>query len=269
MKIIEQYIASKTGDIKKCEDGIFTNEHFIAVIDGVTSKGEYTWDDQTSGFWAKEVLINTLNAFSGTESKEIVFQTLNDALYKQYPDVDFFYKNPAERLQATIVLYSVAAKQIWLFGDCQFLLNGKLYNSEMKIDDLLSEVRSVFLELEMLNGAKVEALCQRDSSQEIIFPILKRQFLYANKDCEYGYAVLDGFCADFSRIKTVDVPKQSEVILASDGYPKLYSSLEESEQYLDWLRANDPLCMNIFKSTRGFTNGKIALDDRAYIKFIT
>ena len=270
MKIIEQFIASKTNnDINLCEDGIFAGEHFVAVIDGVTSKGQYRWDGGTSGYRAKEIIIHTLGTLSGTESRDSVFQALNEALSECYQDVGFFHKNPEERLQATIVIYSTHAAQAWLFGDCQLLLNGKLYSNEMKIDGLLAELRSVYLELEMLNGAELEALCRNDPSQELIMPVLKRQFLFSNKDCEYGYPVLDGFCDDFSRVEAVDVPKHSEVILASDGYPILYPSLEESERYLDWLRENDPLCTRIFKSTRGFTNGKTALDDRAYIRFTT
>jgi hypothetical protein len=267
MTIIERYIASKYGDMKLCEDGIFANEHYIAVIDGVTSKGKLTWKGATGGFHAKEILKNALSALDGSESKELVFQTLNNALYQQYQNADFFYKNPEERLQATLVIYSVHAAQIWRFGDCQFMLNGTPYADEMKIDGLLAEVRSIFLELELLGGTEMASLLQSDPSSEIIFPILKRQSQFANMDCEYGFAVLDGFCKDFSRIECVNVPQASEVILASDGYPRLCSTLEESENFLVWLRENDPLCIRSYKSTRGFTNGKTSLDDRAYIRF--
>ena len=39
VQIIEQFICSKYPDQKKCEDGLFISNDFIAVIDGVTSKG--------------------------------------------------------------------------------------------------------------------------------------------------------------------------------------------------------------------------------------
>ncbi len=45
VQIIEQFICSKYPDQKKCEDGLFISNDFIAVIDGVTSKGELTWPD--------------------------------------------------------------------------------------------------------------------------------------------------------------------------------------------------------------------------------
>ena len=38
MKVLEQFIESKTGNQSLCEDSIFLNESFAAVIDGATSK---------------------------------------------------------------------------------------------------------------------------------------------------------------------------------------------------------------------------------------
>ena len=49
VQIIEQFICSKYPDQKKCEDGLFISSDFIAVIDGVTSKGELTWPDGSEG----------------------------------------------------------------------------------------------------------------------------------------------------------------------------------------------------------------------------
>ena len=71
VQIIEQFICSKYPDQKKCEDGLFISNDFIAVIDGVTSKGELTWPDgseggsvfpspMTSGRYAREILAQAL-----------------------------------------------------------------------------------------------------------------------------------------------------------------------------------------------------------------
>ena len=49
VQIIEQFICSKYPDQKKCEDGLFISSDFIAVIDGVTSKGALTWPDGSEG----------------------------------------------------------------------------------------------------------------------------------------------------------------------------------------------------------------------------
>ena len=269
MRIIEKFLASKTNDMAHCEDGIYIGQHYIAVIDGVTTKGKLLWNGKTSGYYAKEIIMHALDDLEGKESLEDVFQYINSVLRKSYENTDFFEKNPEERLQATIVIYSIHKAQIWRYGDCQYMVNDKAYTYEMKIDTLLSELRSVFLRLEMLRGVPISELSEHDPSQDILFPILKRQFLFSNKDCDYGFPVLDGFCQDFSFIETTDVPPDSVVILATDGYPKIHNSLAESEKYLCDLKQDDPLCITLYKSTRGFTNGKSSLDDRAYIKFQT
>lgn len=48
-QLIEQLIAPKTGDPAQCEDGLFTGAHYIAVIDGVTSKSGTQWNGKTGG----------------------------------------------------------------------------------------------------------------------------------------------------------------------------------------------------------------------------
>ncbi|MBE7719833.1 MAG: hypothetical protein E7243_09970 [Lacrimispora celerecrescens] len=60
MHIIEKFIASKYGDDALCEDGLFINNKFIAVMDGVTAKGEILWNNKNSGFHVKEILINAM-----------------------------------------------------------------------------------------------------------------------------------------------------------------------------------------------------------------
>ena len=270
MAIIESFIKTKYDDPALCEDGIFHNENYIAVIDGVTPKGQLTWDGHSSGYHAKETILKGLSLLKGNETVIEALGFLNSLLYNEYDNkIEFFYNNSEERLQATLVIYSIHKRQVWRFGDCQFMINGKLYAEEMKIDALLAELRSVYLQLEIKQGKSVQELCNQDPSQEIIWPVLKKQFLFSNCDCEYGFSVLDGFCSEFGKAVVVDIPQKSSLVLASDGYPKLMPSLELSETELENLRINDPLCISIYKSTRGWTNGKKSLDDRAYVRFDT
>lgn len=39
MKKLQQYLQGKSPDPALCEDAIFQNDYFVAVIDGVTAKG--------------------------------------------------------------------------------------------------------------------------------------------------------------------------------------------------------------------------------------
>jgi len=271
MKIIEKFIASKHGNDALCEDGLFINDKFIAVMDGVTAKGEILWDSKTSGFYAKEILMNAMVHLNGSESAVQVLEYLNSQLHKQYNGNDsYFFENTAERLRSTIVIYSHKYKQIWCFGDCQFSINGQGFKKEMEIDLLLAEVRSVYLHLELISGKSVEELCLSDPSREIIFPLIKKQLYFSNcdKGGKYEFSVLDGFCNDFSKVITYDVKEGDTVILASDGYPRLEPSLSESELFLKELKEKDPLCIDLYKAVKGFTDGKSSIDDRTYIKFV-
>jgi len=270
MNIIEKFLESKFDNPNLCEDGIFHNESFIAVIDGVTPKGVIRWNNQSSGYHAKELLLMGLSQLSGLETAEQAFKFLNSILHREYGEkAEYFLSNPEERLQATLVIYSIYHKQIWCFGDCQYMINELIFTNEMKIDALLAEVRSVYLHLMILEGKTIEELLACDPSQEIIFPLLKKQFHFSNSDLDYGFSVLDGFCNNFKNIIVHSVPEHSTIVLASDGYPDIKSTLLLSEIELESIKQNDPLCINQYKSTRGFTNGKKSLDDRAYIRFIT
>ena len=271
MQIIEKFIASKYGEDALCEDGLFINDKFIAVMDGVTAKGEILWNNKTSGFHAKEILIKAMEQLDGKEGASQVLEYLNFQLHKQYNgNEDYFLKNTAERLRSTIVIYSQRHKQIWCFGDCQFRINGQSFKKEMEIDVLLAEVRSAYLHSELISGKSAEELCLSDPSQEILLPFIRNQLYFSNcdKGGKYEFSVLDGFCDDFSKVIVADVKAGDTVILASDGYPSLEPSLQESELFLKELKEKDPLCIDCYKAGSGFTNGKSSIDDRTYIKFV-
>ncbi len=59
----------------------------------------------------------------------------------------------------------------------------------------------------------------------------------------------------------------AEIVLASDGYPKLKSTLKESEEELAKIIEIDPLCYKTYFSTKGLKKGNFSFDDRTYIRF--
>ena len=63
------------------------------------------------------------------------------------------------------------------------------------------------------------------------------------------------------------VESNSQIILSSDGYPKLFTTLQESEEYLFSVLKDDPLLYKKYKSTKGFMKGQNSFDDRAFISF--
>uniref|UniRef100_UPI000AD98F04 hypothetical protein n=1 Tax=Clostridium sp. NkU-1 TaxID=1095009 RepID=UPI000AD98F04 len=131
--IIEQSIIPKHRESSLCEDGLFINENFIAVIDGVTSKGVLTWPEDlgegtgnmTSGCYAKEVLSDALSAMPPDIDGAGAMDYLNESLARVCPARRSLLKEkPEERLQAVIILYSLCRREVWAFGDCQCIING-------------------------------------------------------------------------------------------------------------------------------------------------
>lgn len=269
MHIIEHSVIGKAQDGSLCEDGLFTSNAFIAIVDGATSKGLIRWDGHTAGFHAMRVLLEAIARLPADIDAEAAILHLNQSLAAaSAPHHDELARSHFERLMASVVVYSAARRQVWSFGDCQYLVNGTFYKEEKKIDTLLAEVRSFALDAELAAGRPLAELQARDVGREMILPFLKMQSQFANRGDAWRFAVLDGFDINLRDVRTVDVPPGAEVVLASDGYPELEPTLAASEAALEAVRREDPLCMCRFKSTKGFVAGQPSFDDRAYVRFI-
>jgi glycerophosphoryl diester phosphodiesterase len=98
---------------------------------------------------------------------------------------------------------------------------------------------------------------------------MKQQTLFQNNPStgQYWYAVIDGFPVPDEGICVQSLPADIKtIVLASDGYPYLKGSLDESEQALQELLRDDPLLFRQYKSTKGMTEGLVSFDDRSYVK---
>ncbi len=138
-------------------------------------------------------------------------------------------------------------------------------------DKIAADARSLFLEAEIAHGKTIEELMQHDTGRDFIIPLLKQQMIFQNKPStgQYWFAVLDGFDVPAEGLHIVKLPEETEtIILASDGYPYLKTSLEETERTLQEILRDDPLLFRKYKSTKGITEGNISYDDRSYVKLI-
>lgn len=269
MEIIESYIEGKVGN-QKCDDGLFINDNFISVIDGVTSKGNLLWEGKKSGEFAKEIICKELENMNKEIDAFSAITQLNEAILKNYGDRYSIVKQHfEERVAATIIIFSKFRNEIWIFGDCQCLVNGKYANNPKIIDKILSNVRSLYINLELLKGKTKDELSINDTGREFILPLIKETTKFANQHSSiYGYNVLDGFEIDPTKATIIKTNIGDEIVLASDGYPYLKRTLKESEDILKEILEKDPLFIDLFKSTKGLMSGNKSFDDRTYIKFI-
>lgn len=271
IKVIEQFRQGKQGNLETCEDGLFISDDYIVVIDGATARTPTKWQDKAPGRIATEQIIKALDQNKKAETLEELFSAINQKILGWYQDqdiVDFMKKNPSQRASASLIVYSVKHNQLWMLGDCQALVDGKdHYTNEKRIDMISAEFRCIVLETEIRAGKTVEELLKYDIGREEVVPFIERQGLLQNTEGPYSFAVMDGFFTDFGRIKVIELDDDTkEIILTSDGYPEIKTTLKETEKHLEKILKKDPLCFREIKATKGKVDGNVSFDDRTYLK---
>lgn len=275
MKVIESKIEGKKSP-ESCEDGLVVTADFIAVIDGSTSKTPHHLSpDMKNGRYAmvliSEYIQHELKPESTVEDFcEGVTSYIYNKVYRQQGIEEQMQAHPEERLTASAILYSKAKNEVWMVGDCQAIIDGKLYENNKPFEDIVARRR-------------VELIRQGFTPQEArktIEPLLIQAMLEGQNKT---YTVIDGFSIYLKGVKVVSLnaPQKNvetdvadslplptkEIVLASDGYPFLKPTLTESEEALAHLLAYDPQCTHEFIATKGIVEGNKSFDDRTYIRF--
>lgn len=275
MKVIESKIEGKKSP-ESCEDGLVVTADFIAVIDGSTSKTPHHLSpDMKNGRYAmvliSEYIQHELKPESTVEDFcEGVTSYIYNKVYRQQRIEEQMQAHPEERLTASAILYSKAKNEVWMVGDCQAIIDGKLYENNKPFEDIVARRR-------------VELIRQGFTPQEArktIEPLLIQAMLEGQNKT---YTVIDGFPIYQKGVKVVSLnaPQKNvetdvadslphptkEIVLASDGYPFLKPTLAESEEALAHLLAYDPQCTHEFIATKGIVEGNKSFDDRTYIRF--
>lgn len=275
MKVIESKIEGKKSP-ESCEDGLVVTADFIAVIDGSTSKTPHHLSpDMKNGRYAmvliSEYIQHELKPESTVEDFcEGVTSYIYNKVYRQQGIEEQMQAHPEERITASAILYSKAKNEVWMVGDCQAIIDGKLYENNKPFEEIVARRR-------------VELIRQGFTPQEArktIEPLLIQAMLEGQNKT---YTVIDGFPIYQKGVKVVSLnaPQKNvetdvadslplptkEIVLASDGYPFLKPTLTESEEALAHLLAYDPQCTHEFIATKGIVVGNKSFDDRTYIRF--
>lgn len=274
----ERFVRGKKGT-QICGDGIFANEAFMAVIDGASPKGNRLWDGMQGDVFISQFLQRCMEDLPPDCSAEEAVAWLNAQVAGVYREnqLDMQTIPVEEQLQAAIIIYSSYRHEIWSFGDCRLRINLVNYYHEKKIDRVLSDLRAFYMEINRLSGEKArtlitgidteEEMC--DIGRKAILPWLKAQMLLANTDYSFGYDTISGMDNIIpEHVRVYSVQTGDHIVMATDGYPELYDTLEESEQYLKTAIEKDPDCVSILRGTKGIRPGWESFDDRAYLSFV-
>lgn len=289
MKIIESSIIGKKSP-EACEDGMVVTDDFIAVIDGSTSKTpKHLNPDMKNGRYAmmliSEYIQEELKADASVdEFCQGVTAYIYNKVYEKLGVEEWLKEHPEERLTASAILYSRTRNEVWMVGDCQAIIAGKLYENGKPYEEKIARKR-------------VELIAQGLSPAEArkqIEPLLIEAMLSGQNQT---YTVIDGFpiyregvkvvsvsdsssvqdsvpasdsvpCSDSASASNTIPSSSSEIVLASDGYPFLKPTLAASEAALAEQIANDPQNIRSFIATKGIVEGNKSFDDRTYIRFV-
>ena len=294
MKIIESSIIGKKSP-EACEDGMVVTDDFIAVIDGSTSKTpKHLNPDMKNGRYAmmliSEYIREELKADASVDDFcQGVTAYIYNKVYEKLGVEERLKEHPEERLTASAILYSRTRNEVWMVGDCQAIIAGKLYENGKPYEEKIARKRVELIEQGFLPA----------EARKQIEPLLIKAMLSGQNQT---YTVIDGFPIYREGVKVVSVSdsssvqdsvspsdscsvqdpvscsgsasasdtipsSSSEIVLASDGYPFLKPTLAASEAALAEQIANDPQNIHSFFATKGIVEGNKSFDDRTYIRF--
>lgn len=289
MKIIESSIIGKKSQ-EACEDGMVVTDDFIAVIDGSTSKTpKHLNPDMKNGRYAmmliSEYIREELKADASVDDFcQGVTAYIYNKVYEKLGVEERLKEHPEERLTASAILYSRTRNEVWMVGDCQAIIDGKLYENGKPYEQEIARKRVELIE---------QGLSPAEARKQIE-PLLIKAMLSGQNQT---YTVIDGFpiyregvkvvsvsasssvqdsvpasdsvpCSDSASASDTIPSSSSEIVLASDGYPFLEPALAASEAALAEQIANDPQNIHSFIATKGIVEGNKSFDDRTYIRFV-
>lgn len=289
MKIIESSIIGKKSP-EACEDGMVVTDDFIAVIDGSTSKTpKHLNPDMKNGRYAmmliSEYIWEELKADASVDDFcQGVTAYIYNKVYEKLGVEERLKEHPEERLTASAILYSRTRNEVWMVGDCQAIIDSKLYENGKPYEQEIARKRVELIE---------QGLSPAEARKQIE-PLLIKAMLSGQNQT---YTVIDGFpiyregvkvvsvsdsssvqdsvpasdsvpCSDSASASDTIPSSSSEIVLASDGYPFLKPTLAVSEAALAEQIANDPQNIRSFIATKGIVEGNKSFDDRTYIRFV-
>lgn len=289
MKIIESSIIGKKSP-EACEDGMVVTDDFIAVIDGSTSKTpKHLNPDMKNGRYAmmliSEYIREELKADASVdEFCQGVTAYIYNKVYEKLGVEERLKKHPEERLTASAILYSRTRNEVWMVGDCQAIIAGKLYENGKPYEEKIARKRVELIEQglspaearKQIEPLLIEAMLSGQNQTYTVidgFPIyregVKVVSVSDSSSVQDSVPALDSVpCSDSASASDTIPSSSSEIVLASDGYPFLKPTLAASEAALAEQIANDPQNIHSFIATKGIVEGNKSFDDRTYIRFV-
>ncbi|MGM9688329.1 MAG: hypothetical protein ACI3YD_04695 [Alloprevotella sp.] len=270
MKVIEYKVQGK-GEALACEDGLVMTPCHCAVIDGSTSKSPRSVHPTVrNGRYCMQLVSRAIEQLPPQATLDEMIDRLTETVSAEYRlrglSVERLRQHPEERLTCSVAVYSSCHRQLWMIGDCQARVNGTVYSVRDPQEEVLARKRAQFIAKALAEGAPAEVFREAsDPGRAVILPDLIAKTRRQNQT----YAVIDGFPVYRPGVRVLTLPVATEVVLATDGYPRLLPTLAETEEYLQQMLQADSLCIHWHPATKGVYGRQVSFDDRAYLRFST
>lgn len=263
ISVAERFVEGKFDD-RVCEDMIVVTDDFAAVIDGASDATGARFDGRSGGFLAAEAIAVAISALPADVDARGFADILSSAVAEAVGEISAGVRWPV----AVVACASARRREVWRIGDCNVVIGGVDHPSTFRVDDAVSSFRAALNAALLQQGTPLEQILNDDPGAQAARRLTDNQQHLANTLGPWGYGCVNGCPVPDDHVEVMALPEApTEVILTSDGYPRVLPTLLETERALADLVASDPAAVGelwtIGKSSRPGSN---APDDRAYLR---
>lgn len=273
-RVTETFLKGRNKDITLCEDGFIVTDDYAVMIDGAGTPSPMVFKGHKGGRYIMELIRDSITEYDGDLNYLSFLERMNESIIETYKREGFYESLKSDinlRPMASVLVYSKLKNQLWFYGDCKALVDGKQITNNKYIDEVMLNARKMVLEGELLLGKSEEDLRVKDVGREYINTLLsyQRLFLHNRNGSPLAFSSVDGFDFLEDTIKVVDLPEKiRSLVLSSDGYAVLKPTLEETEVFLHKQLEEDVLAIGDLLGFKTHELGTNSVDDRAYVRLI-
>lgn len=269
MRIIEQYCLGKRPDQSACEDFVVVEKWHCLVIDGMTTGGTALYDGSKPGrFCARQIA----KAAAGLTPEMTVKETVEhlSLAVKNAQETATKTGGGSARPSASVMGYNHAQRIAWRVGDGHVRADGKDHLGSKEVDEASTAYRALIIKARLAAGQTREEITATGGEEDAASRLYLLQAHLANYYGDGGYGMIDGTEVPDAYIETWKVPKNTQVVLASDGFTRPAPSLALAKVLLAQATEEDPLGIGTLRGMgKTLHPGMLGMDDASYIRIQT
>lgn len=264
--VVEEFVEGKSTN-RACEDITVVTSDFAAVIDGATDETGALFNGKSGGLVAAETLASAIEGLAPSSTAREFADELSGSLKRAMRTVEDD-DAPERWPSASLVCLSFARREVWRIGDCSFLVDGEAHLGTKRVDDAAYGFRAAINASLIAAGTPLEEIRRNDPGAGYARALHDLQQQLSNREGPWGFGCINGRFVPDQFVEVFPIAREvDEVVLASDGFPDLRSTLEASETRLRELLEIDPAAVaELWGVGKAFRPGANSVDDRAYLR---